>query len=262
MTEKGITEPELPLGESTTAAMSSRDLPTPSSALAIVAHPDDAEFQCGGTLARWAADGCVIHHLVLTDGSKGTWDPDANISELIEFRRAEQLEAARMLGSTGKVIMLGEIDGELAARPDLIDQVAYWIRSTTPDVVLAHDPWKMYRLHPDHRNAGWVAIDSLVAARDPLFFPHHDVPHHRAGELLLFEAERPDHVEDIGGHVHTKADALLAHRSQFLTTHAITDADDADQRERFRIRVIDHAAVIGAANGIGHGEIFKRISGL
>ena len=52
--------------------MASRDLPTPKRALVIVAHPDDAEFQCGGTLAKWAAAGCVINHLVLTDGAKGT----------------------------------------------------------------------------------------------------------------------------------------------------------------------------------------------
>ncbi|MEY2446664.1 MAG: hypothetical protein QOH79_140, partial [Acidimicrobiaceae bacterium] len=52
-----------------------RDLPTPVSALAIAAHPDDVEFGCGGTLAKWAASGCVVHHLVCTDGSKGSWDP-------------------------------------------------------------------------------------------------------------------------------------------------------------------------------------------
>ena len=262
MTAHGSDETDLPLGDAEVSAMMTRDLPTPSSALAIVAHPDDAEFQCGGTLARWAADGCTIHHLVLTDGSKGTWDVDASISELIETRRDEQLDAARILGSVGKVIMLGEVDGELVPSAALIDQVAYWIRATTPDVVLAHDPWKTYRLHPDHRNAGWIAIDAVVAARDPHFFPHHDVEHHRPSELLLFEAERPDHLEDIGGHVHTKADALLAHRSQFVTTHGINDPEDAAQRERFRSRVIDHAAGIGATNGIGHGEIFKRINSL
>jgi len=261
-TEPELTKPDLPLGDSSGAATISNNLPTPASALAIVAHPDDAEFQCGGTLAKWAADGCTIHHLVLTDGSKGSWDIGADIAALIESRRNEQLDAARVLGSTGKVIMLGEIDGELTPNPELIDQVAYWIRATTPDVVFAHDPWKTYRLHPDHRNAGWIALDSVVAARDPHFFPHHDVAHHRPSELLLFEAERPDHVEDIGGHVHTKADALLAHRSQFVTTHGITEPDDAQQREQFRTRVIDHAAGIGAANGIGHGEIFKRISNL
>jgi LmbE family N-acetylglucosaminyl deacetylase len=254
--------PALPLGDASEVAMRSKDVPTPTNALAIVAHPDDAEFQCGGTLAKWAADGCTIHHLVLTDGSKGSWDVDVDIAHLIEARRNEQLDAARMLGSAGKVIMLGEVDGELSPNPELIDQVAYWIRATRADVVLAHDPWKTYRLHPDHRNAGWIALDGVVAARDPHFFPHHDVAHHRPSALLLFEAERPDHIEDIGGHVHTKADALLAHRSQFVTTHGITEPDDEHQREQFRNQVIDHAADIGAANGIGHGEIFKLISDL
>jgi len=54
------------------AATFTVDLPVPSSALAIGAHPDDVEFGAGGTLAKWAAAGCVVHHLVCTDGSKGT----------------------------------------------------------------------------------------------------------------------------------------------------------------------------------------------
>ena len=68
--------PPLPVGDTPNSPMESRDIPTPSRALVIVAHPDDAEFQCGGTLAKWAAGACVINHLVLTDGAKGTWDPD------------------------------------------------------------------------------------------------------------------------------------------------------------------------------------------
>lgn len=262
MTRNGSPEPDLPLGDTTSVAMVSRNLPAPASALAIVAHPDDVEFQCGGTLARWAAAGCVIHLLILTDGSKGTWDVDTDVSALVETRRHEQLDAARLLGSTGKVIMLGEVDGELTGGPELIDQVSYWIRSTTPEVVLAHDPWKTYRLHPDHRNAGWIALDSIVAARDPLFHPHHDIAAHRPTSLLLFEAERPDHIEDISTTIDTKVDALLAHRSQFLTTHGITDPDDDEQREHFRARVRAHAANVGTASGVSHGEIFKLISSL
>ncbi|MFN4089877.1 MAG: PIG-L deacetylase family protein [Alphaproteobacteria bacterium] len=77
------------------------DLPTPASALAIVAHPDDAEFQVGATLARWARVGCTIYHLVLTDGSKGTWDPTVDQAELVRRRRDEQLGAARLLGGGG-----------------------------------------------------------------------------------------------------------------------------------------------------------------
>ena len=103
----------LPVGDLPPGHARSTDLPVPGSALAIVAHPDDAEFHCGATLAKWAAHGCVLNHLVLTDGSKGTWDADADTDALVEARRQEQMEAASQLGSRGKVVMLGHTDGEL-----------------------------------------------------------------------------------------------------------------------------------------------------
>ena len=73
------------------------NLDPPASALAIGAHPDDIEFGAGGTLAKWSAAGCVVHHLVCTDGSKGTWNPDADIAALIASRQIEQREAARRI---------------------------------------------------------------------------------------------------------------------------------------------------------------------
>lgn len=252
----------LPLGDVPARSVESRDLPIPQRALAIVAHPDDAEFQCGATLAKWAASGCVINHLVLTDGSKGTWDPAQHSEELIERRRGEQMEAARRLGSTGKVVMLGHSDGELQPTLHIRDQVAYWIRSTQPEVVLAHDPWKRYRLHPDHRNAGWLALDGIVAARDPHYFKHHGLDVHRPDTVLLFEADEPDHVEEVAGFVNTKVDALLAHISQFLTTHDIPEDDDGRAASAFRQRVVDHASAVGKATGVECGESFKRLSNL
>ena len=252
----------LPVGDLPTAPPSSRDLPTPARALAIVAHPDDAEFQCGGTLAKWAANGCVINHLVLTDGSKGTWNADEDTEELVERRRAEQMEAARRLGSKGKVVMLGHVDGELQPTLHTRDQVAYWIRSLQPEVVLAHDPWKRYRLHPDHRNAGWLALDAIVAARDPHYFGHHGLAVHRPDYVLLFEADEPDHVEDITTFVDTKVDALLAHTSQFVTTHSIPIDDDGTAVTVFGERIGDHAAAVGAVTGVDRGESFKLLNHL
>lgn len=254
----------LPLGDVPSASISPRSMPTPTRALAIVAHPDDAEFQCGATLAKWAADGCIINHLVLTDGSKGTWDASADTNRLVERRRSEQMDAARRLGSRGKVVMLGHIDGELEPTLHVRDQVAYWIRALTPGVVLAHDPWKRYRLHPDHRNAGWLALDGIVAARDPHYFGHHDVGTHRPDALWLFEAEDPDHVEDVTGFVDAKVDALLAHSSQFETTHSIAETDEPDPGARadFAHRVDAHAAAVGAAAGVSRGECFKVLTDL
>ena len=71
-------------------------------------------------------------------------------------------------------------------------------------MILAHDPWKHYRLHPDHREAGLLACDGIVAARDPHFNKEHGLAPHRPDALLLWEAEAPDHVEDVDGFVEHK----------------------------------------------------------
>src|SRR5207253_4771075 len=80
-------------------AVTSLDLPVPGRALAIGAHPDDIEFGCAGTLAKWAAAGCEVHHLLCTDGSKGSWDPDADLTQLVQTRQEEQRLAARTVGA-------------------------------------------------------------------------------------------------------------------------------------------------------------------
>jgi LmbE family N-acetylglucosaminyl deacetylase len=238
------------------------DLPVPARALAIGAHPDDIEFGCGATLAKWAAAGCVVNHLVLTDGSKGTWDPDADTSALAAIREIEQLAAAKTLGSRGVVVMLGAVDGDLTSSLERRERVAYWIRRLQPDVVLGHDPWKRYRLHPDHRHAGWLTVDGVVAARDPHFSPEHDVPAHRPSALLLFEADEPDHAEVVDGWADAKVAALLEHRSQYRSTMYIEPDDDGTQLAAFRKTVVDRLAQGGARAGVEHAELFKAITDL
>ena len=157
--EPGQPAPVMPAGSATPATS---NLDTPTSALAIGAHPDDVEFGCGGLLAKWAADGCIVHHLVCTDGSKGTWDPDADLVALAARRQDEQREAARRLAGdrAGEVRFLGRVDGELESDLVTRGEVARVIRELQPQVVLGHDPWKRYRLHPDHRHAGLLACDA------------------------------------------------------------------------------------------------------
>ena len=60
-----------------------------------------------------------MHHLVCTDGSKGTWDADADTAALALRREDEQREAARRLAGdhAGSVAFLRYVDGELAADP-------------------------------------------------------------------------------------------------------------------------------------------------
>jgi LmbE family N-acetylglucosaminyl deacetylase len=251
-------EPGQPL---TSGALTSTNLATPSSALAIGAHPDDVEFGCGGLLAKWAADGCTIHHLVCTDGSKGTWNPDADVVALAARRQDEQREAARRLAGdrAGEVRFLGRVDGELESDLTTRGEVARVIRELQPQVVLGHDPWKRYRLHPDHRHAGLLACDGIVAARDPHFFREHGIAHHRPEALLLWEADQPDHAEDVTDYVGVKLAALAAHESQFEST--MKASDDA-QMAAFEQRVRNRLGDLGRPLGMDAAEVFKLIADL
>ena len=241
----------------------STNLPTPGAALAIGAHPDDVEFGCGATLAKWAAAGCRIHHLVCTDGSKGSWDPDEDTAQLVATRQEEQRAASRALGGDGAVTFLGWPDGELEAGLRQRWEVAYWIRAVKPDVVLGHDPWRRYRLHPDHRHAGFLATDGIVAARDPHFFPEQGAAPHRPQALLLWEADEADHVEDVDGFVEREGIGA-ARPSQPVPL------DDAHRRPRWRrptsngsaARSRTRLAEHGRQANLAVGEAFKLMTNL
>jgi LmbE family N-acetylglucosaminyl deacetylase len=207
---------------STSTANQSTNIETPAVALAIGAHPDDIEFGCGATLAKWAQQGTEIHIAILTDGRRGTWDREQDQLALSLSRQDEARAAAAVLGASSPTF-LQQIDGELRATPNLIVRLVALLRSVRPTVVLTHDPWKRYRLHPDHRIAGEVVIDALVQARDESFWPELSLPATRPKSLLLFEADVEDHSEIIELlHMQTKAEALACHRSQYPSSYGLS----------------------------------------
>jgi LmbE family N-acetylglucosaminyl deacetylase len=232
------------------------DSEVPARVLAIGAHPDDIEFGCGATLAKWARAGSHVELLVLTDGSKGTWEPDQDLDALVATRRDEQRAAGRALGAR-EVHFLDAVDGELESDGRRREQVCGVIRAVRPDVVLGHDPWKQYRLHPDHRRAGELVIDGIVAARDPHFFPTAGIPH-RPSRLLLFEAQEIDHIEQVDEiDIEAKIQALLCHKSQWRSTMGIDEssAEAKEQRAAFEERIRSEIDEAG-------GEAFKLITEL
>lgn len=235
-----------------------RDLNTPQRALAIGAHPDDIEFGAGGTIANWAARGCLVTILVMTDGSKGSWDPDADPAELARIRAAEQAAAAAALG-VAEIHHFDHVDGELEYTMELRREVCRHIRELQPDVVLSHDPWQRYQLHPDHRATGWAAVDGVVAARDHLYFPELGLAAHRPGAILLWSADAPDHWEDIEATFDAKIEALLCHSSQGTSTMGGAERDD-ERRELFIARMRTWAADQGRPAGLQMAESFKRIT--
>ena len=218
--------------------------------LALGAHPDDVELQAGGSLAAWARQGAHVELACFTAGEKGSPDPAADQVELGRVRRAEATEAARALGASVPVHFLGAVDGELEVTMAMRLAVARLVRVMRPDVVLGHDPWRRWLLHPDHRAAGLLTVDGVVAARDPLYAPSlaaEGLPAHRPHTVLLFGTDTPDELVDVTATLDAKLAALRAHASQI--------ADHEDLQRRIRT----WNAAIGADAGLAYAEAFHTL---
>ena len=233
-------------------------LPRPASVMTIGAHPDDAEFGAGATLSRWTASGATAVIVIATDGSKGSWDPHIDHADLVARRRREQVSAAAALG-VHSVAWLGQPDGELRHTPELRRAIASLIRKHRPDVVLTHDPWQRYQLHPDHRATGMLAVDAVVAAREPRFYPDQGLEAHRPSAVLLWSADDPDHAEPVDGRAFdAKIEALLCHTSQSQTTMGDAAASGA-ARQRFVDQIDAQLRERGGPIGFDRAEAFKRV---
>lgn len=195
---------------------------TPKRVAAIMAHPDDPDFICGGTAARWAAEGHHITYVIITNGDKGSDLRELPGPELIAAREREQRAAADLLG-VQDVIFMGREDGmlvpDLALRRDLVRL----IRQIKPDIVICQDPtsWyvaKEYINHPDHRAAGAAVLEALFpAARNHRVFPEllaEGLEPHRVEEVYVAGSTGSDTWIDITDYIDVKIQALRAHVSQ------------------------------------------------
>src|SRR5262245_4647283 len=143
------------------------------SVLVITAHPDDAEFGCGGSMAKWAAEGRSVSLVISTNGNKGSGDREMTSDRIAAIRAVEAQNAGDALGLNA-VVILGYPDGFLADTPEFQGDVVRMIRTYRPDVVVCQDPIRRlgpFAQHRDHRIAGSVALDSVFpAARDHLYY--------------------------------------------------------------------------------------------
>lgn len=188
----------------------------PQRALVIAAHPDDPEYGCAGTVARWAREGVEVTYLLLTSGDKGSKDPKIRPGRLATLREKEQTAAATRLG-VGELIFLGHPDGTLEPTMEMRREIAGVIRRVRPHRVLAIDPWKHYQTHPDHRAAGFAALDAVYAAKEVNLFAEQlrdGVDPWRVKEVYLFWTDLPDHWEDVTTTLGLRVSALLRHASQ------------------------------------------------
>ncbi|MEQ8677498.1 MAG: PIG-L deacetylase family protein [Aggregatilineales bacterium] len=207
--------------------------------LGIFAHPDDPEFFCGATFARWAAEGADVTFVLATSGDKGSGDLEMTHERLIEIREQEERNAAAALG-VNEVIFLRYPDGELEPNLQLRRDVTRVIRMKKPDAVVTIDPERVYGReyinHPDHRAIGTAVIDAVYpTARDHLNFIElardEGLAPHKVKYVYLSGPKEVTTRVDVTHFIETKINALREHKSQI--------SDMEGMASRIRERTID-----------------------
>jgi len=190
--------------------------------LTIFAHPDDAETMAGGTLLKWAREGHEITLCLITDGDKGTSDPDDTPEAVVERRGIEQARAAARLRAD--VVRLSYEDGMLQPTLELRRDLVRVMRQVRPHVVVAGDPTVWFRHgtyinHPDHRAAAQAAVEALYpAVKKHAIFPElraEGLEPHVVEEIWLGPTDSPDTWVDISEVFKDKLELICEHASQF-----------------------------------------------
>lgn len=205
----------------------------PESAICLFAHPDDPEFTCGGTLARWTDAGCRVTYVLMTDGRagvQGLGDTPIADADLVAMRQREQREAAAVLG-VHDVVFLGHRDGELIHTLDLRRELVREIRRARPQAAVLFDPQRRvmpgYVQHPDH----WISGEAALAALFPLagnrrtfadMFDEGLAPH-QVQDIYLVNAVEPNLRVDISGTIERKIEAMGRHHSQVADPDGLGD---------------------------------------
>jgi LmbE family N-acetylglucosaminyl deacetylase len=197
-------------------------VPRTGPVLGIFAHPDDAEICAGGVLAKWADAGREVHLLILTNGDRGSQDPDMDRTTLAATRVRETEEAALVLGLAS--VRIGSVpDSELENTEEVREGVVRRIREVRAETIVACDPTTVffenrYYNHSDHRVSGFVALDAAYpGSGNPHFFPHQlrdGLQVQDVFDIWLGWTHEPNHAEDITGYLAKKVDALAKHASQ------------------------------------------------
>ncbi|HAG98975.1 MAG TPA: PIG-L family deacetylase [Ktedonobacter sp.] len=185
--------------------------------LVLIAHPDDAESFCGGTIARLATEGRAVHYLVITRGDKGSDDLTMTPERLSPIREEEQRQAAKVLGVQTVTFLEGYSDGAIEPTLTLRQELTLKIREWRPDIIFTFDPWKRYEIHPDHRATGLCTFDAVAAARGWMNYPEQlrdGVTAHKVKQIYFFNTDEPNHWVDISDVIDKKIEARCSHVSQ------------------------------------------------
>jgi len=223
--------------------------------LLISPHPDDVDFGCAGTIAKWTHAGVEITYVICTSGEKGADDAQLKAETLVAIREAEQRRAAKAVG-VREVTFLRLKDGELENNREFRKVLVKMIRTYRPDVVLSMDPANTrfenpYVSHSDHRATALAGFDAIYpAARNRNFFPEQlaqGLTPHSVGKVYFFGTDCPNTWIDITETIDAKINALRCHESQLADFQNL----EAWVRERF--------GEVGREKGMTYAESFRYL---
>jgi len=185
-----------------------------------MAHPDDPEMFCGGTIALLTRRGLQVGYVLLTSGDKGSDDRTVTNQGLVQRREEEQRAAAARL-NVAEVVFLHHPDGELEDTPNIRREIVREIRRFRPDLVISTDPARLYGRgvnHRDHRVAGILTLDAVYpGARNHRYFPEllsEGWEPHAVKEVWLAGPHDPDLEFNIDEVYEDRIAAIACHRSQ------------------------------------------------
>jgi bacillithiol biosynthesis deacetylase BshB1 len=222
--------------------------------LAIVAHPDDADIFCGGTIAKHAARGDEVTIAHMTRGEYGGLETTTQ-DELARVRESEARAAGEELGAE-TVTFLGFEDGRIEYSLSDRLRLVEVIRSHQPDLVLTH-----YRddMHPDHRVTSRLVTDAYYMASLPLV----DVDGQPWDPRNIYyfgkptSSFEPSVFVDVTGYLDRKEAAIECHESQveFLGEHGGIDAEFDDLVEGVKAE----NTTLGRKCGVNSAEGFEPL---
>jgi LmbE family N-acetylglucosaminyl deacetylase len=233
------------------------ELQPKSKAMVVVAHPDDAEYGCSASVAKWTRLGHKVVYVICTDGSKGTSDRSLKPHEISQIRKSEQAAACAVLG-VSELEFLDYPDGYLEPTLDLRRDIARQIRKHRPEIVVTTYPLRnlnmsSYASHPDHIAAGEATLAAIYpTARDHLSFPElmdegfSPWAVTEAWVLLYAEGDSFNPVEEAD--INRSIQALLEHKSQI----------SAERLPIVKEFMRERRAELGAQAGATYAEAFKR----
>jgi LmbE family N-acetylglucosaminyl deacetylase len=226
--------------------------------VSMLAHPDDAEFLCAGTLIRLARErGWQVHIATMTPGDCGS--AELGPEEIAAIRRAEAAQAAALLGATYNC--MEERDLRVVHCDRTVELVTRLLRLVQPRIVLTHSPAD-YML--DHEMTSMIVRAAVFAAPIPNYLlgsgeppPLARMPHLYycdpiEGKDALGRPVEPAFCIDVSAVLETKEAMLSAHASQrdWLLKHHGMDHYLQSMR--------DWGAVRGRPAGVAHAEGFRQ----